>query len=103
MDQHPTRSRQHRSPAEWQTLLSQFETSGLSVVAFCRRHAISDSSFHRWRTKLAGSHPATPAVETSIPSDFVDLGALMAKPSSGGRLELRLELGAGLTLTLVRN
>lgn len=103
MDQHPTRSRKHRSPAEWQSLLSQFETSGLSVVAFCRRHAIGESSFHRWRTKLVGSHPETPAAEASTPPDFVDLGALMAKPSSGSRLELRLELGAGLTLTLVRS
>jgi transposase-like protein len=102
MDQQPTPSRQYHSPAQWQALLAQFETSGLSVVAFCRRHGVSNSSFYRWRTQLAGNRPATPAVVTSNPPDFVDLGSLMSKPASDGRLELRLELGAGLTLTLVR-
>ena len=102
MDPRSTRSRQHRNPTEWQTLFAQFETSGLSVAAFCRRHAICASSFHRWRAKLAGMLPVPPAAAASNPSAFVDLGPLMSKPSSDGRLELRLELGAGLTLTLVR-
>ena len=102
MNQRPTHSRQHLSPTQWQTLLSKFETSGLSVVEFCRHHGVSNSSFYRWRTQLAGGSPATLAVATPNQPDFVDLGPMMAKPSSDGRLELRLELGAGLTLTLVR-
>jgi len=33
---------------------------------------------------------------------FVDLGALGARTRAGGRLDLRLDLGDGLVLTLVR-
>jgi transposase-like protein len=103
MDQRPTPRRQYHSPTQWQALLAQFETSGLSVVAFCRRHGLSNSSFYRRRTQLAGGYPATSTSATTPPTEFVDLGPLMAKPSNDGRLELRLELGGGLTLTLVRN
>jgi transposase-like protein len=99
MDHQSPRRRQHRSPAEWQTLLAQFQSSGLNTVAFCRRHAISESSFHHWRTKLAGSNSSSP---TAPLPPFVDLGPLVTAPASEGRLELRLDLGAGIVLTLVR-
>jgi transposase-like protein len=85
-----------RSAQEWRTLLAQYEQSGLGVAAFCERAGISPASLHRWRGLLAAEAEPAPA--------FVDLGNLGASsPASGAeRLELRLELGAGLTLTLVR-
>ncbi len=36
------------------------------------------------------------------PTDFVDLGVLGQSAGPGGRVELRLDLGGGLVLTLVR-
>lgn len=98
----PTRRWRQRSAVEWQTLLAQFAASGLTVSAFCQREAISEGSFYRWRAQLAGSAAIKPSLPQPTSSPFVDLGPLMATPAGEGRLELRLNLGAGLTLTLVR-
>ena len=102
MARNPTRRLRQRSADEWQTLLAQFDTSGLSVPAYCQHEAISESSFYRWRAQLASSASATPTVTQPGSPPFIDLGSLLAPPANQGRLELRLDLGAGLTLTLVR-
>ncbi len=86
------------------TLLACFAQSGLAVAAFCRREGISPSSFYRWRavlgeTSARGAVRGSPAVPATSAADFVELGALQ---SSGLPLELRLELGGGVFLHLVR-
>jgi hypothetical protein len=41
--------------------------------------------------------------EAKVPAPtFVDLGTLGSPPPAGGRLEIRLDLGGGLVLSLVR-
>ena len=62
-----------RSQSEWRSLLARFDGSGMGVAAFCRREAISAASFYRWRGLL--------------------------RP----RLDLKVELGEGLVLHLVRS
>jgi putative transposase len=71
-----------------------------------RTQSISTASFYRWRRLLSGGlEQATPREPTS---DFVDLGLLNPgseeEEASGpaGRLELRLDLGGGMVLHLVR-
>ena len=89
-----------RSRDEWRELFVRHGSSGLSVAAFCARESISVSSFQRWRALAV---PASDAVQARTPTRqeaFVDLGVL----GSGGasRLELKLDLGGGLVLHLVR-
>jgi hypothetical protein len=75
----------------------------LSVEAFCRREAISAASFYRWRGLLSdkgtrgdgGNHDTAPA--------FVDLGLLKSGTSARSRIDLKLDLGDGLILHLVRS
>ncbi|MBV8049290.1 MAG: transposase [Paludibacterium sp.] len=98
MEQRPKR-RLNRSINEWQSLLSQFKSSGMTGAAFCRSHGITESVFYRWRALLAARE--LPAGEPTSPA-FVDLGPLKSEPQREPRFELRLDLGAGLTLTLVR-
>lgn len=91
-----------RSSEQWRELLAAFGDSCLGVEAFCRREAISVASFYRWRRLLGeGGHggEGAPAQGTA---EFVDLGALRAAASPGARLEVKLDLGGGLTLHLVR-
>ena len=90
-----------RSEAERRAILSRFADSGLSLTEFCRRESISDASFYRWRTSLGG---AVSARKSSSPAGaaFVDLGMLGATPNAGRRMELKLDLGAGMVLHLVR-
>lgn len=104
MKQMQTRKLTRRDRSEWQSLLSGFEPSALSVEAYCRRESISAASFYRWRGILGGklsrcpesalAHDATPA--------FVDIGTLGAVPAHRRRLDLKLDLGEGLVLHLVR-
>lgn len=101
-------SKRRRLGAEgWQALLGRFETTGLTVQAFCRREAISAASFYRWRGLASGRRPcrarSTAAAMTSSPESvgFVDLGTL-GEHTSPGHLELRLDLGGGLTVQLSR-
>jgi putative transposase len=98
-----------RSEDEWCSLLSRFAPSGLGVKAFCRREAISAASFYRWRDLLSDDQRKSLKDERggllgqgSAPA-FVDLGALNSAPSPRPRIDLKLDLGDGLTLHLVRH
>jgi transposase-like protein len=101
------RSKRRRLTAEGgRALIERLGRSGLSVSAFCEREGISRQSLYRWRSIVASEGPERPESRaTSAPPaketrpGFIDLGGL----SGGGtRLELKLDLGAGVLLHLVR-
>jgi len=95
--------RVRRSAREWQALLVQFRRSRLQPAAFCRQAGLSTASFYRWRHLLKDQiEPRKGSGEPSAAA-FVDLGALASSAGSGRRLEVRLDLGQGLTLHLVRS
>lgn len=96
--------RVRRSATVWRGLFSRQSSSGLSVPEFCRREGINASLFRRWRLTLKDSvrghrvaARAQPAAEVAVP--FIDLGDL--RPG-GPRFEVRLELGAGVILSIAR-
>lgn len=91
-----------RSRHEWRSLLSKFDGSGLGVAAFCRREAISAASLYRWRTLLSDDRDGDEAEVSKRAPVFVDLGTLNSV-SSRPRIELKLDLGDGLVLHLVRH
>ena len=85
-------------------IMARFAESGLSVDAFCQRESISASSFYRWRALPSNSSPrevATRGRSGVVPSTagFVELGTLQGARQP---LELRLDLGGGVLLHLVR-
>jgi hypothetical protein len=91
-----------RDEAQWRALLSRFSDSALSVPAFCRREAVSTASFYRWRALLQRHEGGKDLTVRSEPA-FVDLGTLRGESIRGAApVELRLDLGGGLTLHLVR-
>ena len=103
--------RPHLGEKRWREVLGRFDGSGMSIHAFCEREGVSASSFHRWRLRLATTPalPAGPEDETApapapTPSTmgFIDLGSLAGEGAPTGRLDLKLDLGGGLTLHLVR-
>jgi transposase-like protein len=74
------------------------------VSEFCRQEKINPGVFRRWRVALEDS--ARPAAKRSAPRStakpaqpFVDLGPLAG---NGSRCEIRLELGGGVILSVVR-
>ena len=99
------RHKRSRPSAEMRcAIMARFVESRLTVEAFCQRESISVSSFYRWRSvcdsssarEVATRHPSRP---TPSAVDFVELGTLQ---ESHARLELRLDLGGGVLLHLVR-
>ena len=96
-----------RSRHEWQTLLSKFDHGGIGVEAFCRRQAISTASFYRWRSLLDnvvnGDGAGCNGLCSTASPAFVDLGVLDAPSTRTPQIDLKLDLGGGLTLHLVRN
>ncbi len=91
----------------WRGIFERYGASELTVQAFCRTESISDKSFYRWRTRL---HAPVDSGKTTMPavhrgrvvSDFVDLGPLTQSRASVPRLDLKLDLGDGLMLHLIR-
>lgn len=90
----------------WRALLAGFEGSGLSAEVFCRREGISSASFYRWRSILGngGGQGRAVVVRNSAPA-FVDAGLVQLPRSQplSRQLDLRLDLGEGLVLHLVRS
>lgn len=91
-----------RSRNEWRSLLRRFGNSGLGVEAFCRREGVSAASFYRWRTLLRDTVDRGDVVVHGSTAAFVDLGALNSQPPRR-RLDLKLDLGEGVVLHLVRS
>jgi len=107
----------------WSELLRRFDASSQTVQGFCAREGLSPSSFYRWRERIQRfgvrrgargvertARPATvPAGQAAAPAavtpaGFIDLGSLAASqcaPAAG--LELRLDLGGGVVLHIVRH
>jgi hypothetical protein len=92
-----------RSRSEWCALLAKFDGSGLDVGAFCRREAISAASFYRWRTLLGEAAQGGQIVPNAAMPAFLDVGTLTPASTSGPRIDLKLDLGEGLILHLVRH
>ena len=99
--------RQRRSEGAWREIVARQEHSGLTVAEFCEREGLKAASLYGWRVRLRQAtgkrnspeiHKSTPAEKTS--AEFIDLGAIGA---SRGRFEVRLDLGGGVLLQLVRS
>jgi transposase-like protein len=90
---------------EWRQRLARFASSGQQVKSFCEAESISTATFYRWRRQLAKAGDATAAV------DFIDVGvmplasetqSMMPCSATSTALEIRLDLGQGLVLSILR-
>ena len=100
--------RERRSESAWREIVSRQSESGLSVQAFCEREGLKAASLYGWRARLqretrgrssTARAPQRPRQEKPT-GEFIDLGALS---SSRSRFEVRLDLGGGVVLHLVRD
>ncbi len=98
---------QRRSESAWREIVARQEQSGLTVQDFCEREGLKAASLYGWRVRLRqepAGKGASPQISPSArakkpPEQFIDLGAI---DSSRGRFEVRLDLGGGVLLHLVR-
>ena len=96
-----------RGAESWRELVARQVRSGLSAQEFCRREGLNAWTFYGWRSRLRArttvvEEPATRSVVIEEPAKgFIDLGALGGGGAS--RCEIRLELGGGVVLQVVRS
>ena len=96
--------RVRRGAAGWRELISRQAASGVTVAEFCRRQGLHPGLFRRWRSTLeqpGANVVAAPDSEVRAKSmaSFIDLGPMGSRAS---RFDVRLELGDGVVLHLVR-
>lgn len=103
MASNTTGSRRQHTENQWRSLLARFEASGLAAPEFCRQEAISAASLYRWRSRLRNGTASRKAAGDDLAAAFVDLGTLDSVSPPKPRLDLKLDLGDGLTLHLVRS
>lgn len=93
-----------RSMETWRGLVARQARSGLTVQAFCRQERLNAWTFYGWRSRLregaavSQDTPASRSTHAASAAPFIDLGAL----TSTSRCEIRLDLGGGVVLYLVR-
>ena|SRR5579862_3080207 len=100
--------RQRRSESAWREIVARQEQSGLTVQEFCEREGLKAASLYGWRVRLrrepAGKSVSSPVARRAraekVSGGFIDLGAI---DPSRGRFEVRLDLGGGVLLHLVRS
>lgn len=107
------RKRRRLDEQSWRAMLERFDGAAMTVAEFCVREGLTRSSFTRWRARLrpgpqrvraSGSAAAKAAAGAPKPP-FVELGVLGAATAAAAEhagLDLRIELGGGLSLHLVR-
>jgi hypothetical protein len=93
-----------RGEAAWGEVVARQGASGLTVREFCRREGLSAWSLYEWRSRLrarreARATPPATAHSSPGPTRFIELGALEPGRS---RCEVRIELGGGVVLQVVR-
>jgi transposase-like protein len=49
----------------WRRMLRQWQRSGLSIRAFCRKHNLAEPSFYAWRRTFADAPPRSPRANSS--------------------------------------
>jgi len=114
-DSKPRRASLRLDEQAWRALLARFDDAALTVKEFCRREELTQSSFFLWRSRLRTDPKRTSGAMTKslaqatalVPKPaFVDLGVLGAASRDPvvqpAALDLRIELGGGLSLHLVR-
>lgn len=97
-------SKMHRKPRQnadqWQKLINQQITSGMSAPAFCTQNDIAYQSFMRWRKKLE-LEPITAHVPDNI-ADFVELTAAEDMLRANPQWCIELDLAPGIQLRIAR-
>ena len=115
-DSKPRQTRRRLDEQAWRAVLERFDGAAMTVKEFCLREGLTRSSFSLWRSRLrteplrtpapAGAKSVAKSAALAPKPAFLDLGLLGAAAAvpaaQHAGLELRIELGGGLSLHLVR-
>ncbi len=94
-----TTQRIRRGHGQWREIFTQFEASGLSATAFCKRQGIAYGSFMRWRHRadVAAGHTAQVSADDWLP---IQLTAGAEDDNTTGEGDLATARGWDIELAL---
>ena len=101
-------NKQANNEALWRQRIKDHAVSGQSVAAYCRERGLVVATFYWWKARLRKSASAlfVRKVATEVP--FIDLGSVNSvadgdtSPVAGACVDIRLDLGLGMVLTITR-
>jgi len=85
----------HHNRADWEQLMSQYESGDISQRQFCEFHGLAYSTFGYWRKQLRSSRHTARTARRSEP--VLEL-PVYSPPDSPWRVEL--DLGQGMILRI---
>jgi hypothetical protein len=88
-----------RSRSQWKTLLEEFNSSGLSKVAFCKQHGIAISSLNRWQKMLEEKTGGADFIDVTEPLSIAPAGPSLT-PECDNLWQVELALGNDIVLRL---
>ena len=91
------RTRIMRTQEQWKALLEEFNTSGLTRAAFCKKHRIATSSLYRWQQLF---EHASNAGFIDVTEPLVNAPGSHPVPVRDNDWQVELELGSGIVLRL---
>ena len=100
----------------WRDRLARQAVSGQTIAGFCRSEAVTEGTFYAWRARLGAKKldATRPKETTQSSSAFIDIGAINdvaankstpvgdVNRGSGREIEVRIDLGQGVVLQMVR-
>ena len=99
-----SRKRTHRTPQQWQRLITEFEAGHQGPEEFCRNRQLSSTTFYKWRKKFRDGEPAVGNGSAGPLVDFMELPPVSPKaaperaPAGDGDWRVELDLGGGMVL-----
>jgi hypothetical protein len=101
---------------EWRDRLARQAASRQSIAEFCRSEEMTEGTFYAWRRRLGARKLDAAVMDGTIkmPAKFVDIGPLKGVTAnkstpvsdvhggSGSEIEVRIDLGQGVVLQIVR-
>ena len=91
-----------RTPDDWQTIIDQYQASGLKACEFCRQNNITASNFYVWRKKLSGESELEQKPDSSSHAD-ADTWQLISHSQREQSWDIELSLPGGVTLRMRHN
>lgn len=90
----------------WRNHLERQAASGKSVANFCRDETLSESNFYAWRARCRVATTHTSRLQKKS-APFIDLGVVKdnskTAPFAHSNIEVRIDLGGGVLLTIARH
>ena len=100
----------------WRDHFARQISSGKTIAAFCRSEGLSEGGFYAWRNRLRANGGNETLTQRPPATPFVDLGAVNSATSNAQKrhaasqpnaatseIQVRIELGGGIVLTIARH